>query len=235
MPSSRTAMLHCLAGLGNFGINNMLLTPEFGPRVRFASILTSAEIEPDPVLEKPLCIRCQRCVEACPVHALDGEDYPRGADRQENLCHAVGSIVKTVHLALRHLHQSLSCRGRPQSGSAGRTREYMMKRTPASTGTTGHGDMSGPMADGDYLWRFYGSKIFFYLPIINQKALMRFGLRSPAPASHCDNDMIPGYPLRSIRMLPSPNGGTGGAGGGRFLVNMFFCEYQTNLYKSPPY
>ena len=65
-----------LAGLGNFGTNNMLLTPEFGPRVRFASILTSAEIKPDPLLEKPLCIRCQRCVEACPVHALDEGDYP---------------------------------------------------------------------------------------------------------------------------------------------------------------
>jgi epoxyqueuosine reductase QueG len=67
-----------LAGLGNFGINNMLLTPEFGPRARFASILTTAEIRPDPVLEKPLCIRCLRCVEACPVHALDGRIYPSG-------------------------------------------------------------------------------------------------------------------------------------------------------------
>jgi len=67
-----------LAGLGNFGTNNMLLTPEFGPRVRFVSILTSAEVRPDPLLEKPLCIRCQRCVEACPVHALDGGDYPGG-------------------------------------------------------------------------------------------------------------------------------------------------------------
>ena len=65
-----------LAGLGNFGTNNTLLTPEFGPRVRFASIFTTAQVEPDPVLEKPLCIRCQRCVEACPVHALDGGDYP---------------------------------------------------------------------------------------------------------------------------------------------------------------
>ena len=67
-----------LAGLGNFGINNTILTPEFGPRVRFASIFTSAEIEPDPVLEKPLCIRCRRCVVACPVHALDGQNYPAG-------------------------------------------------------------------------------------------------------------------------------------------------------------
>jgi epoxyqueuosine reductase len=67
-----------LAGLGNFGVNNMLLTPDFGPRVRFASILTAAEIEPDPVIERPLCTKCMRCVKACPVHALGGEDYPAG-------------------------------------------------------------------------------------------------------------------------------------------------------------
>jgi epoxyqueuosine reductase len=65
-----------LAGLGNFGLNNMLLTPEFGPRARFASIFTSAEIAPDTILENPLCIRCMRCVNACPVKALDGKDYP---------------------------------------------------------------------------------------------------------------------------------------------------------------
>jgi epoxyqueuosine reductase QueG len=67
-----------LAGLGNFGMNNMLLTPAFGPRVRFASILTAAEIEPDPVLSEPLCTRCRRCADACPATALDGGDYPAG-------------------------------------------------------------------------------------------------------------------------------------------------------------
>jgi epoxyqueuosine reductase QueG len=67
-----------LAGLGTFGINNTLLTPGYGPRVRLVSILTAAALPPDPVREGSLCIRCMRCVKACPVHALDGEDYPRG-------------------------------------------------------------------------------------------------------------------------------------------------------------
>ncbi len=65
-----------LAGLGNFGMNNMLLTRDFGPRVRFTSILTAAELPPDPVLEEPLCTRCRRCVTACPVNALEDGDYP---------------------------------------------------------------------------------------------------------------------------------------------------------------
>jgi len=67
-----------LAGLGTFGINNTLLTKKFGPRVRFTSILTSAEIPPDPVMEDPLCIHCLRCVKVCPVKAIGGDNYPRG-------------------------------------------------------------------------------------------------------------------------------------------------------------
>jgi len=68
----------CLAGLGNFGINNMVLTEKFGPRVRFASIFTAADIPPDPVIEKPLCTQCLQCVNACPVKAVDGREYPEG-------------------------------------------------------------------------------------------------------------------------------------------------------------
>jgi epoxyqueuosine reductase QueG len=67
-----------LAGLGNFGVNNTLLTKKFGPRVRFTSIFTAAEIPPDPVMEGPLCTRCMRCVNICPVKAIGGDSYPGG-------------------------------------------------------------------------------------------------------------------------------------------------------------
>jgi epoxyqueuosine reductase len=67
-----------LAGLGNFGINNTLLTKKFGPRVRFTSIFTAAVIPPDQIIENPLCIRCMRCVNMCPVKAISGETYPQG-------------------------------------------------------------------------------------------------------------------------------------------------------------
>jgi epoxyqueuosine reductase len=65
-----------LAGLGSFGTNNMLLTREFGPRIRFTSIFTTAEIPPDPVMEENLCTKCQRCSTSCPVKALGGGGYP---------------------------------------------------------------------------------------------------------------------------------------------------------------
>lgn len=58
------------AGLGTVGINNCLLTPEFGPRVRIVSVFTAAVLESDPMLEKDLCIKCGACVKCCPVNAL---------------------------------------------------------------------------------------------------------------------------------------------------------------------
>lgn len=72
-----------LAGLGTFGLNNMLLTKKYGPRVRFGSVFTSAEIEPDRPMSQQLCTRCQRCVDACPVSALPGDDYPQGITNKE--------------------------------------------------------------------------------------------------------------------------------------------------------
>ncbi len=66
-----------LAGLGTFGVNNVLLTPQFGPRVRFGSILTTASIPPDPMIKEDLCTRCMICVGSCPVQALAEDAYPQ--------------------------------------------------------------------------------------------------------------------------------------------------------------
>jgi epoxyqueuosine reductase QueG len=58
------------AGLGTIGYNHTLLTQEYGPRVRFVSILTEAEIAPDPVLKKDLCNHCGMCAKCCPTNAF---------------------------------------------------------------------------------------------------------------------------------------------------------------------
>ena len=55
------------AGLGTIVYNHTLLTPQYGPRVRFVSVMTDAVVAPDPVQEKELCIRCRRCQNSCPT------------------------------------------------------------------------------------------------------------------------------------------------------------------------
>lgn len=71
-----------LAGLGSFGQNNVLLTPEYGPRVRFTSIFTSAKIEGDRIKTEDLCTKCLACVRECPVNAIKEEgDFPPPVDK----------------------------------------------------------------------------------------------------------------------------------------------------------
>jgi len=71
-----------LAGLGSFGQNNVLLTPEYGPRVRFTSIFTTAKIDGTPLLGEDLCIHCLACVKECPVNAIKMEgNFPPLIDK----------------------------------------------------------------------------------------------------------------------------------------------------------
>ena len=60
------------AGLGTLGLNLMLLTPQYGPRVLLTGVLTSAVLEPDRRLSQPLCLgpECGRCLLACPGDAI---------------------------------------------------------------------------------------------------------------------------------------------------------------------
>jgi epoxyqueuosine reductase QueG len=58
------------AGLGTIGASHNLLTPEFGPRVRFVSVFTSAELPPDPMMTKDLCLMCAACAKCCPKKAI---------------------------------------------------------------------------------------------------------------------------------------------------------------------
>jgi len=60
------------AGLGTFGLEVNILTPEFGPRVYLTGILTEAEIEADERITEQVCIgeSCSRCLYSCPSDAV---------------------------------------------------------------------------------------------------------------------------------------------------------------------
>jgi epoxyqueuosine reductase len=62
-----------VCGLGEIGFSKIFLTPEYGPRQRFAFVLTDAPLVPDPIYDgPPLCDRCKLCVNDCPG-ALNGD------------------------------------------------------------------------------------------------------------------------------------------------------------------
>jgi epoxyqueuosine reductase QueG len=66
--SHRYAAVAC--GLGWIGWSGNLMTPQFGSAVYLASILTSAELEADPILEDNPCEKCKLCTTVCPVEMI---------------------------------------------------------------------------------------------------------------------------------------------------------------------
>ena len=59
------------AGLGEFGLSGNVLTPQFGPRQRFNSIITAAALEPTPLYDgEPLCDQCMLCFKGCHRNCL---------------------------------------------------------------------------------------------------------------------------------------------------------------------
>jgi epoxyqueuosine reductase QueG len=60
------------AGLGEFGLNNVVVTPQYGPRVRFNSVITQAPLEISPLLTQKACLgtACNLCVDKCGGQAL---------------------------------------------------------------------------------------------------------------------------------------------------------------------
>ena len=69
------------AGLGTFGINNMLIT-RAGGCGRYTTVVTDLDVEPDSVCEEELCLykkdgSCGVCIRRCPAGALSAEGYDR--------------------------------------------------------------------------------------------------------------------------------------------------------------
>lgn len=59
-----------LSGLGSIGKNSLLINPEYGTLLTVGAILTDMDLESDELTEQ-LCIEgCNRCMDHCPVGAI---------------------------------------------------------------------------------------------------------------------------------------------------------------------
>ncbi len=63
------------AGLGWIGKSGLLVTPQYGPRVRLASVLTDLPLPTAKPITRGFCGTCKLCVEACPAGAISGSEW----------------------------------------------------------------------------------------------------------------------------------------------------------------
>jgi epoxyqueuosine reductase len=74
-----------LAGLGVIGKNNLLVTPEFGTRIRLRGIFMEAELEPTGPIDFDPCNGCDKpCHRACPRDAFRSGSFERALCKREN-------------------------------------------------------------------------------------------------------------------------------------------------------
>ncbi len=62
-----------LAGLGVRGLNGLFINPHFGSWVFIGEIVTTKEYDyPELSTDNLMCIKCQKCLQACPTKAISG-------------------------------------------------------------------------------------------------------------------------------------------------------------------
>lgn len=91
------------AGLGRIGMNQLLITEAFGPRVWLGTVITSALLLPSPLPRKDPCLGkdCGKCLPACPAGALSLE----GTDKKK--CLEEGVHAQNLSGLLKHISKIL--------------------------------------------------------------------------------------------------------------------------------
>lgn len=89
------------AGLGQLGLNGVLLTPFAGPRVRITLISTNAPLELDQPVDygiPRICDKCRACVRNCPARALSAKRQTyRGVEKAKVNAARCAPVLAMAH------------------------------------------------------------------------------------------------------------------------------------------
>jgi epoxyqueuosine reductase len=96
-----------MAGIGWIGKSGLLITPEYGPRVRLGTVLTDMGLPYGRPITESRCGDCRVCVSNCPASALHGTLWTQGTARKEIVdAHACSTFM---HDNYRHIGRGSVC------------------------------------------------------------------------------------------------------------------------------
>ena len=58
-------------GIGERGLSQKILSPKYGPYIRYCFIITDAPLKTDEPISSPICDNCGECIKACPGKAIN--------------------------------------------------------------------------------------------------------------------------------------------------------------------
>jgi epoxyqueuosine reductase len=83
------------AGLGWIGRNNLLVSPQFGARLRLVTVLTSMPLKVDEPLARS-CDDCRACISSCPSRSI--KERPEDFDHM-GCYHQIKALVKAAGIS----------------------------------------------------------------------------------------------------------------------------------------
>jgi epoxyqueuosine reductase QueG len=90
-----------LAGLGTIGRHSLLITPEYGPRVRLACLLTEAPVESSSLKNEDYCDSCDACIRECPANALQVPGENEAYSINKHACRAYRQAGLTCSMCIK--------------------------------------------------------------------------------------------------------------------------------------
>ena len=89
------------AGLGEIGWNGLAITPVFGARVRFNSVITNAPLAPSPMYQGTALCQPDRCgflcVRECPAEALSSTESRQATIGERRFEHAKLDMIRCMY------------------------------------------------------------------------------------------------------------------------------------------
>ncbi len=114
------------AGLGWQGKSLLVISQDFGPRIRLVTILTDAAIKPDHP-QKNRCGRCSLCSDACPVGAIKNVNTSSHYSSRDEALHFDRCLARVLDNSSRPFIESPICGVCIRACPWGKTRKRKVK------------------------------------------------------------------------------------------------------------